>query len=63
MAGKASLARTCIVHMAWTEAWEAAQRTGAYAPEMLHRDGYIHCSTPAQLLGVANHVANPFVGR
>ena len=63
MADTPSLAQTCIVHLTRRASWEAAQRTGAYAPVTLQHEGFIHCSTPAQLLDVANHVANPFLGQ
>lgn len=33
-----------------TEAdWHAAVQAGIYAPPELHRDGFLHCCTPAQL--------------
>ena len=35
-------------------AWEAALTAGEYAAESLASEGFIHCSTRAQLLGVAD---------
>jgi len=38
-----------ILHVATERDWERAQRAGIYAPESLAREGFIHCSTDAQL--------------
>ena len=43
-----------IYHIASREAWLAAQENGAYEAESLRSEGFIHCSTRSQLLGVAN---------
>lgn len=37
-----------LVHIAHGSDWEAATRTGAYAPPMLAEDGFIHLSKPEQ---------------
>jgi len=44
---------TVIYHIAEGEAWDAAQAEGAYMADSLATDGFIHCSTPAQVLDVA----------
>ena len=43
-----------ILHIARREEWEAAQATGDYRADTLTTEGFIHCSTPAQVLGPAN---------
>ena len=43
-----------IMHIAERVAWEAARRSGAYRGDSLDREGFIHCSTPSQVLRVAN---------
>jgi len=43
-----------ILHICQPEAWQAAQAMGAYASASLSVDGYINCSTPEQILQVAN---------
>ena len=40
--------------------WEAAQQADRYAPPSLEREGFIHFSTPAQVLGSA---ARYYAGR
>lgn len=34
--------------------WQDAKRTGEYRADTLSSQGFIHCSTPGQLIGVAN---------
>lgn len=41
-----------IFHIASSDAWAAA--AAAYQPEMFPIDGFIHCSTQAQVIQVAN---------
>lgn len=41
-----------ILHIAPSEAWEAARRQGSYAPESLRAQGFIHCSLGRQLRAV-----------
>ena len=43
-----------IFHIAEREAWNQTQMKRSYRPEMFSVDGFIHCSTPAQVLQVAN---------
>ena len=43
-----------IFHIAEREAWNQSQTNRSYRPEMFSVEGFIHCSTPAQVLGVAN---------
>lgn len=43
-----------VFHLATRAAWQEAQRLRSYRPASLSSEGFIHCSTPAQLLGVAN---------
>ncbi|HUH97861.1 MAG TPA: DUF952 domain-containing protein [Anaerolineales bacterium] len=42
-----------ILHITSRKAWQAAQRAGQYAPPSLTSEGFIHCSTRAQVLPVA----------
>jgi uncharacterized protein (DUF952 family) len=43
-----------ILHAASRVDWEAAQQSGAYRADSLAAEGFIHCSTPDQILRVAN---------
>lgn len=43
-----------ILHIADRTAWEAAQQPGTYRHASLETEGFIHCSTPAQIVWVAN---------
>ena len=43
-----------ILHLTSSKAWESAQGAGAYRADSLDEAGFIHCSTEAQLLAVAN---------
>ncbi len=43
-----------IYHITREEEWEEAQNAGAYAPDSLKVDGFIHCSYAHQLERVAN---------
>lgn len=45
-----------ILHIAHKDEWEAAQRRGWYEDESLNKDGFIHCSTPEQVLIPANAI-------
>jgi uncharacterized protein (DUF952 family) len=40
-----------ILHLAAADAWEAAE--DLYVPASFERDGFVHCSTPAQVAAVA----------
>lgn len=43
-----------ILHIATRAAWQEGQRLRSYRPASLSSEGFIHCSTPAQILNVAN---------
>ena len=43
-----------IVHLCLPAQWEAAQALGEYHTSSLKEVGFIHCSRPEQILGVAN---------
>jgi uncharacterized protein (DUF952 family) len=43
-----------ILHIARHEDWEQALIKGEYSPESLTFEGFIHCSTPEQIIRVAN---------
>ena len=43
-----------ILHITTHEAWEQAKETGVYRGDTLDSEGFIHCSTVAQVIGVAN---------
>lgn len=43
-----------IFHIAERNAWNQSQTNKSYRPEMFLVEGFIHCSTAAQLLQVAN---------
>jgi uncharacterized protein (DUF952 family) len=44
-----------IVHLCSRQAWDAALAAGEYRVVSLEREGFIHCSRPDQILGVANN--------
>ncbi len=43
-----------ILHITKREAWQAAKTAGVYRGDTLESDGFIHCSTPLQVVRVAN---------
>ena len=43
-----------IVHIVRRGEWDDAVGRGSYAPESLRVEGFIHCSTPAQVIDTAN---------
>lgn len=45
-----------ILHITTFSAWAQAQATGDYRAPSLDEEGFIHCSTPAQVVGVANNL-------
>lgn len=49
-----------IYHITSNSEWELAKTKGVYKTESLTEDGFIHCSTKDQVLGVANEL---FVGQ
>lgn len=40
---------TTILHITTPDAWAAAQSAGEIRPPSLDTEGFVHCSTPAQL--------------
>ncbi|TBR61151.1 hypothetical protein B4U84_10130 [Westiellopsis prolifica IICB1] len=42
-----------ILHITQGEKWEAAKLSGIYRAESLDSEGFIHCSTPEQIIKVA----------
>lgn len=45
--------RRTILHITSPQAWQQAQSVGEYRAESLDAEGFIHCSTPAQVCEVA----------
>lgn len=43
-----------ILHITTYKAWVNAVEKGTYKPDSLQREGFIHCSTRKQVVGVAN---------
>jgi uncharacterized protein (DUF952 family) len=43
-----------ICHICQIQTWEEARRYGLYKAESLEYEGFIHCSSPEQILQVAN---------
>src|SRR5258708_1343960 len=43
-----------ILHIVARADWDSALARGIYAPPSLAAEGFIHCSTKAQILGTAN---------
>lgn len=43
-----------ILHLASNEAWLATEKQGTYHADSLSVEGFIHCSKPSQIVGVAN---------
>ena len=43
-----------ILHITQREQWEQAQPLQAYRGDTLDSEGFIHCSTPLQVMRVAN---------
>ncbi len=43
-----------ILHITTVAEWTAAQTLGDYRLDTLDSEGFIHCSTPQQVLGPAN---------
>ena len=42
-----------IIHITSKSAWETAQQNGYYTASSLETEGFIHCSTPAQVVATA----------
>ncbi len=45
---------TNIYHITPRRDWEAARQVGSYRAASLEREGFIHLSTPEQVVGTAN---------
>ena len=45
-----------ILHIVEKQAWKKAKEQNIYAPQSLHLEGFIHCSTPETVVEVANHL-------
>ncbi|XHX77009.1 MAG: DUF952 domain-containing protein [Stenomitos frigidus ULC029] len=45
---------TLILHITTRSQWQAAQREGVYRADSLETEGFIHCSTPTQVVSTAN---------
>lgn len=43
-----------ILHITHQDQWQQAQQQGFYACDSLKSEGFIHCSTPQQVVWVAN---------
>jgi len=43
-----------IMHIARRKDWEGAKEKGCYRGDTLENQGFIHCSTPGQVIKVAN---------
>ncbi|UBF28501.1 DUF952 domain-containing protein [Kovacikia minuta CCNUW1] len=43
-----------ILHITARSHWQQAQQIGVYRPDSLSSEGFIHCSTPAQVVRTAN---------
>ena len=50
---------TPILHCSTRAAWDTAVAQGSYTADLLAQEGFIHCSTPAQILAVAGHIIQP----
>jgi uncharacterized protein (DUF952 family) len=46
-----------ITHFTKQEIWSRALREGAFTIDSLDKEGFIHCSTPEQVVAVANGIA------
>lgn len=43
-----------ILHITQRQHWDEAQEVGIYRNDSLRSEGFIHCSTPLQVIKVAN---------
>jgi uncharacterized protein (DUF952 family) len=50
----ATIIMTIILHITRREEWEKAKVAGFYRGDTLDSEGFIHCSTPTQVIKVAN---------
>ncbi|GAB4144522.1 MAG: DUF952 domain-containing protein [Candidatus Promineifilaceae bacterium] len=51
-----------LYHIAEATRWQAAQESGQYLPASFAADGFIHCSTAAQVVDVANALYRGQIG-
>lgn len=51
-AGDGVTSTESILHLISAADWATAQQAGTIEPESLTTEGFVHCSTPAQLPGV-----------
>ncbi|MBN1259063.1 MAG: DUF952 domain-containing protein [Anaerolineae bacterium] len=51
-----------IYHITTVDQWRAAQDAGSYEGDTLASEGFIHCSTAAQIMGVANRYYHGQIG-
>ncbi|MBW4634525.1 MAG: DUF952 domain-containing protein [Iphinoe sp. HA4291-MV1] len=47
---------TTILHITQQEQWKQAKLVGTYRGDTLDSEGFIHCSTPTQVIKVANYL-------
>lgn len=45
-----------IVHIASVDDWKKAKELGVYRVDSLETEGFIHCSTPEQVVEIANYL-------
>ncbi|MFW6173205.1 MAG: DUF952 domain-containing protein [Elusimicrobiota bacterium] len=45
-----------ILHIASNDDWKKAKEIGVYKADSLETEGFIHCSTPEQVVEVANYL-------
>ena len=55
-------ALSLILHITRLEQWKQAESAGVYRSETLGSEGFIHCSTPQQVIKVANAVYHGQMG-
>jgi uncharacterized protein (DUF952 family) len=48
------MANSTLLHITNRETWLNAQRAGSYQADSLASEGFIHCSTPRQIVDTAN---------
>lgn len=51
-----------LLHICKRDAWEMARMHGHYAAASLPTEGFIHCSTPAQIVATGNRYYKGQVG-
>ncbi|MDX2303553.1 MAG: DUF952 domain-containing protein [Microscillaceae bacterium] len=48
------MSENILFHICTKSDWESAQKEGVYKAKSLESEGFIHCSTPLQLVDTAN---------